>query len=193
MRPCICRMGGAFPIDLGEFPNYFARPYKTCSLSRDMPTYSLQTASAKPSEVEKQWWVIDAEGVVLGRLATTVAKLLRGKHKTIFTPHIDTGDNIVVINAQKVKLTGKKRSNKVYHHHTGHPGGIKEATAEFILDGPYPERVIQKAVERMLPKDSPLARDQFRKLHVYGGPEHPHTAQSPKIFDIAAANPKNKR
>lgn len=153
----------------------------------------MYTYSAKPSEVKKEWLVIDAEGVVLGRLATTVAKILRGKHKPIFTPHIDTGDNVVIINADKVKLTGKKRANKVYYRHTGHPGGIKQQTAEFILSGPYPERVIEKAVERMLPKESPLARDQFRKLHVYPGAEHPHTAQSPKVFDIAAANPKNKR
>lgn len=153
----------------------------------------MQTYSAKPSEVKKDWWVIDAEGVVLGRLATTVAKLLRGKHKPIFTSHIDTGDNVVIINADKVKLTGKKRAQKTYYHHTGHPGGIKENTAEFILSGKHPERVVQMAVERMLPKDSPLARDQYRKLHVYNGNEHPHDAQGPKVFDIAAANPKNKR
>lgn len=153
----------------------------------------MSTYSAKPTEVKKEWLLIDAEGVVLGRLATEVAKILRGKHKPIFTPHIDTGDNVVIINADKVKLTGKKRANKVYYHHTGHPGGIKEQTAEFILSGPYPERVIEKAVERMLPKESPLARDQFRKLHVYPGSEHPHTAQSPKVVNFAAANPKNKR
>lgn len=149
--------------------------------------------SAKPSEVTKDWWVIDAEGVVLGRLATEVAKILRGKHKPIFTPHIDTGDNVVIINAEKVRMTGKKRENKVYYHHTGHPGGIKEQTAKFILEGKYPERIIQKAVERMLPKDSPLADDQYRKLHVYAGAEHPHSAQAPKILDFASKNPKNKR
>lgn len=153
----------------------------------------MKTYSARPSDVQKQWWVIDAEGVVLGRLATIVAKLLRGKHKPIFTPHIDTGDHVVVINADKVKLTGKKRERKVYHHHTGYPGGIKERTAEFILSGAHPERVIEKAVERMLPKESPLARDQFGKLHVYGGAAHPHEAQQPKAYDMAAANPKNKR
>ena len=158
-----------------------------------MATYSAQTYSAKPSEVEKHWHVIDAQDVVLGRLATEVAKILRGKHKPIFTPHIDTGDNVIIINAEKVRLTGRKRQQKVYYRHTGHPGGIKEATAEFILEGKYPERVIQKAVERMLPKESPLARAQYAKLHVYAGAEHPHTAQSPKVFDIAAANPKNKR
>jgi large subunit ribosomal protein L13 len=153
----------------------------------------MSTFSAKPADVKKEWVMIDAEGVVLGRLATEIAKILRGKNKTIFTPHIDTGDNVVIINADKVKLTGKKRSNKVYYRHTGHPGGIKEATADFILSGPYPERVIQKAVERMMPKESPLARHQLAKLHVYPGKEHPHTAQSPKVLDFAAANPKNKR
>lgn len=153
----------------------------------------MKTYSAKPSEVNKQWWVIDAEDVVLGRLASTVAMLLRGKHKTMFTPHIDTGDHVVIINADKVKLTGKKRENKMYYHHTGHPGGIKERSARFILESRFPERIIQKAVERMLPKDSPLARDQFRKLHVYGGGAHPHEAQQPKAYDFAAANPKNKR
>ncbi len=153
----------------------------------------MSTYSAKPAEVQKKWWVIDAEGVVVGRLATTIAMMLRGKHKPTYTPHIDTGDHIVVINADKVKFTGKKLKNKVYHWHTGHPGGIKERTAEFILESRYPERVLEKAVERMLPKESPLARDQFRKLHIYAGAEHPHTAQQPETFDFAAQNPKNKR
>lgn len=153
----------------------------------------MQTYSAKPSEVTKKWLVIDAEGVVLGRLASNIAKILRGKHKTIFTPHIDTGDHVVVINAEKVKLTGKKRQNKVYYRHTGHPGGIKSATPEFILSGPHPERVIEKAVERMMPKDSPLARDQLGKLRVYGGASHPHEAQKPEMYDFASKNSKNKR
>jgi large subunit ribosomal protein L13 len=153
----------------------------------------MQTYSAKPAKVEKKWLIIDAEGVVLGRLASQVAKLLRGKHKTIFTPHIDTGDHVVVINAGKVKLTGRKLKNKIYHRHTGFPGGIKTATPEFILNSAYPERVIEKAVERMMPKDSPLARAQFGKLRVYPGAEHPHTAQKAEIFDFAAMNPKNKR
>lgn len=152
----------------------------------------IRTYTAKPSEVQKQWWVIDAEGVVLGRLASTVANILRGKHKAMFTPHIDTGDHVVVINAGKVKLTGKKRGNKKYFHHTGFPGGIKERSAEFILSGPFPERVIEKAVERMMP-DGPLGNDQFKKLRVYPGAEHPHTAQAPKVLDFAARNPKNKR
>lgn len=153
----------------------------------------MKTYSAKPSEVQKNWWVIDAEGVVLGRLASGIAMILRGKHKPTYTPHIDCGDHVVVINADKVRLTGKKRESKTYYRHTGHPGGIKEATAAFILDGRFPERVVQKAVERMLPKDSPLARDQFSKLKVYGGAEHPHAAQQPKVLDMAARNVKNKR
>ncbi|NBX03651.1 MAG: 50S ribosomal protein L13 [Alphaproteobacteria bacterium] len=153
----------------------------------------MQTYSAKPSEVKKKWILIDAEGVVLGRLASKVAMILRGKNKVTFTPHIDTGDHVVVINADKVKLTGKKRANKIYYRHTGHPGGIKTQTPEFILSGPYPERVIEKAVERMLPKESPLARDQFGKLRVYAGTEHPHTAQNPEVLDFASENPKNKR
>ena len=153
----------------------------------------MSTYSAKPKEVTKNWWLIDAEGVVVGRLASHIAKLLRGKHKPIFTPHIDTGDHVVVINADKVKFTGRKRQNKTYYRHTGHPGGIKEATAEFILDGKFPERVLEKAVERMLPKESPLARQQFGKLRVYAGTEHPHTAQNPQTLDMSTLNPKNKR
>lgn len=153
----------------------------------------MSTYSAKPSEVTKKWLIIDAEGVVLGRLASNIAKILRGKHKTIFTPHIDTGDHVVVINAEKVKLTGKKLTSKLYHRHTGHPGGVKVATPEFILASKFPQRVIEKAVERMMPKDSPLARDQLGKLRVYGGKTHPHEAQNPEIYDFAAKNPKNKR
>lgn len=153
----------------------------------------MQTYSAKPSEVEKKWIVIDADGVVLGRLATTVANILRGKNKPIYTPHIDTGDHVVIINAEKVKLTGKKRTDKVYYRHTGFPGGIKSATPEFILNGQFPERVIQKAVERMMPKDSPLSRQQFAKLRVYAGASHPHEAQKAEILDFASKNPKNKR
>ena len=153
----------------------------------------MQTYSAKPSEVTKKWLVIDADGVVLGRLASQIAMLLRGKHKTMFTPHIDTGDHVVIINAEKVKLTGKKRTNKVYHRHTGFPGGIKTQTPEFILGGKHPERVIEKAVERMMPKESPLARQQLGKLRVYAGTEHPHTAQQAEVFDFASKNPKNKR
>lgn len=153
----------------------------------------MQTYSAKPAEVTKKWLIIDAEGVVLGRLASEVAKILRGKNKPIFTPHIDTGDHVVVINSDKVKLTGKKLTNKVYYHHTGHPGGVKENTPEFLLNHGKSNRLIEKAVERMLPKESPLARQQFSKLRVYTGAEHPHEAQNPEVYHFAAKNPKNKR
>lgn len=152
----------------------------------------MKTYSAKPADVEKKWYVIDAEGVVLGRLAAVVATRLRGKHKPIFTPHIDCGDNIVVVNAEKVRLTGRKAANKSYFRHTGYPGGIKEAKAGEILEGQHPERVVIKAVERMISR-SPLGREQMRKLHVYAGPEHPHEAQKPEALDLAAMNPKNKR
>jgi large subunit ribosomal protein L13 len=153
----------------------------------------MSTYSAKPAEVKQAWWIIDAEDVILGRLATLTAKMLRGKHKTMFTPHIDTGDHIVIVNAEKIKITGKKRTQKRYYWHTGYPGGIKEASPQFILSGKHPERVIESAVLRMLPKESPLARQQLRKLHVYAGPGHPHEAQQPKSLDMAALNPKNKR
>jgi large subunit ribosomal protein L13 len=153
----------------------------------------MKTYSATPKDIKKQWLVVDADGVVLGRLASYVAKLLRGKHKAMFTPNMDTGDNVIVINAGKVKLTGRKRGKKVYYYHTGFPGGIKERTAEFILDGAHSERVMNKAVERMLPKDSPLARRQMKHLFVYTGAEHPHAAQQPKAVDFAAMNVKNAR
>ena len=152
----------------------------------------MKTYSAKPSEVERKWFVVDAEDVVLGRLASIIATRLRGKHKPTFTPHIDCGDNIVVINAEKVKLTGNKRADKTYYWHTGHPGGIKSRTAGAVLDGKHPERVVQKAVERMISRN-PLGRQQLRKLHVYAGTEHPHEAQQPEVLDVAAMNPKNKR
>jgi len=152
----------------------------------------MKTYSAKPADVERNWFVVDAEGVVLGRLASIVAARLRGKHKPTFTPHIDCGDNIIVVNAEKVKLTGNKRSDKQYYWHTGYPGGIKSRTAGAILDGAHPERVVTKAVERMISRN-PLGRQQMRKLHVYAGPEHPHEAQQPETLDIAAMNPKNKR
>lgn len=152
----------------------------------------MKTYSAKPADVEKKWFLIDADGVVLGRLATIVAMRLRGKHKTMFTPHIDCGDNIVVVNAEKVKLTGRKRANEKFYWHTGHPGGIKDKSLGEILDGKNPERVIVKAVERMITR-GPLGRAQMRKLHVYAGSTHPHEAQSPETLDLAAMNPKNKR
>ncbi|HEX2528681.1 MAG TPA: 50S ribosomal protein L13 [Geminicoccus sp.] len=150
------------------------------------------TFSAKPADIQRGWLLIDAEGLVLGRLATYVADRLRGKHKAMFTPHMDTGDHVVIVNADKVVLTGNKRTQKVYYRHTGHPGGIRGVHADKILDGRFPERVIQKAVERMITR-GPLGRDVMRKLHVYKGAEHPHQAQSPAPVDFAALNPKNAR
>lgn len=155
-------------------------------------TAVMKTYSAKPADVEKKWYVVDANGVVLGRLASIIATRLRGKHKPMFTPHIDCGDNIVVINAEKVHLTGRKLDQKTFHWHTGYPGGIKSRTAGKTLSGSHPERVIQKAVERMISRN-PLGRQQLKKLHVYAGPEHPHAAQQPEVLDVAAMNPKNKR
>lgn len=156
-----------------------------------MPTnLSKTTAAAKPAEVVKQWLLIDAEGLVVGRLASIIADRLRGKHKASFTPHVDCGDNIIVINAEKVKFTGGKAGKKIYYRHTGHPGGIKEVTAAKLLEGRFPERVIEKAVERMVPR-GPLGRQQMRNLRVFAGAEHPHTAQDPQVLDVAAMNPKN--
>ena len=152
----------------------------------------MKTYSAKPAEIERKWVLIDAEGVVLGRLASLIAMRLRGKHKPLYTPHLDCGDHIVVVNADKVRLTGNKLAQKKYYHHTGYPGGIKERTAGKILAGRLPERVIEKAVERMIPRN-PLGRQVMRKLHVYGGPDHPHAAQQPEPLDVAAMNPKNTR
>ncbi len=152
----------------------------------------MNTYATKPSDIERKWYVVDAQGVVLGRLASQVAKILRGKHKPCFVPNIDCGDYVVVINADKVKLTGKKHSDKLYHKHTGWIGGIKETTAGKILGGRFPERVIVKAVERMISRN-PMGRQQMTKLKVYAGENHPHGAQNPEILDIAAMNPKNKR
>ena len=148
--------------------------------------------SAKPAEVQKKWVLIDAKGLVVGRLASIIALRLRGKHLPTFTPHVDCGDNVIVINADKVVLTGRKRDQKVYYHHTGYPGGIKERTAKFILDGRFPERDVEKAVERMLPR-GPLGRQQLGNLRVYGGAEHPHAAQTPVALDVGAMNRKNVR
>jgi large subunit ribosomal protein L13 len=153
---------------------------------------AMKTYSATPADVDAKWYVVDADGLVLGRLAAIVANRLRGKHKAMYTPHIDCGDNIVIVNAEKVRLTGNKRADKVFYWHTGYPGGIKSRTAGATLEGEHPERVIQKAVQRMLPK-GPLGRKQLTKLKVYAGPSHPHDAQSPEVLDIAAMNPKNKR
>ncbi|NCC22165.1 MAG: 50S ribosomal protein L13 [Alphaproteobacteria bacterium] len=152
----------------------------------------MKTYSAKPSEVEKKWILIDAQDVVLGRLASLVALRLRGKHKPSFTPHIDCGDNIIVINADKVRLTGRKREQDIFYWHTGYPGGIKGRSKGEILSGKHPQRVVEKAVERMLPK-GPLGRQQLRNLRVYAGTEHPHEAQQPEVLDVASLNSKNKR
>jgi len=152
----------------------------------------MQTYSAKPAEVEKKWIVIDAKGLVVGRLASLIAMRLRGKHKPTYTPHVDCGDNVIVVNAEKVVLTGRKVQQKVYQHHTGHIGGIKERTAKFILEGRHPQRVVEKAVERMLPR-GPLARRQLSNLRVYKGPDHPHAAQQPEKLEVASLNRKNAR
>jgi len=151
------------------------------------------TASLKPAEVEKKWIVIDAENAVVGRLASFIANRLRGKHRPDYTPHVDCGDMVVVVNAEKVKLTGKKLTDKVYYRHTGHPGGVKERVAGKVLAGKFPERVLEKAVERMLPKESPLARRQLTHLRIYAGGEHPHAAQNPETIAFADLNAKNVR
>ena len=152
----------------------------------------MKTYSATPKDVEKSWILIDANGLVVGRLATVIATMLRGKHLPTFTPHIDCGDNVIVINADKVVFTGNKRADKIYYWHTGYPGGIKDRSAEKILDGKHPERVLHKAVERMLPR-GPLGRKQLKNLRVYSGSEHPHEAQNPQKLDVAALNSKNVR
>ncbi|GAA5109259.1 50S ribosomal protein L13 [Bartonella jaculi] len=152
----------------------------------------MATFSQKPTEVVKKWVIIDAENLVLGRLATFVANRLRGKHKATFTPHVDDGDNVIVINADKISLTGKKYTDKKYYWHTGYIGGIKERTARQILEGRFPERVIEKAVERMIPR-GPLGRRQLKNLRVYAGSQHPHAAQQPEALDVGALNRKNKR
>jgi large subunit ribosomal protein L13 len=156
-----------------------------------MRTLSKQTKPATPSTVEKKWHLIDADGLVVGRVATIIANILRGKHKPSFTPHIDCGDNVVVINADKVRFTGKKLDQKVYYKHTGYAGGIKGVTAGKVLDGRFPERVLEKAVERMIPR-GPLGRQQMRNLRIFKGAEHDHAAQNPEVLDVASLNRKNK-
>jgi large subunit ribosomal protein L13 len=150
----------------------------------------MKTYSAAPKDIERGWYLIDADGVVLGRLAALIADRLRGKHKPLYSPNLDCGDHVVVINAEKVALTGNKLGQKIYYRHTGYPGGIKQRTAAQILGGAHPERVVEKAVERMLPK-GPLGRQQIRKLHVYRGQDHPHAGQAPTTLDMAARNRKN--
>ena len=152
----------------------------------------MKTYSMKSSEIEKKWLIVDAEDVVLGRLASQIALRLRGKHKPSFTPNMDCGDNVIVINADKVQLTGNKREQDIFYWHTGFPGGIKQRSKGQILDGKHPERVVEKAVQRMLPK-GPMGRVQFKNLRVYAGTEHPHEAQKPEVLDIASMNAKNKR
>jgi len=152
----------------------------------------MTTFSAKPAEVNKKWVLIDAKGLVVGRLASLVAMRLRGKHLPTYTPHVDCGDNVIIINAAHVVLTGRKREKKVYYHHTGFIGGIKERTAKSILEGRFPERVVEKAVERMIPR-GPLGRMQLGNLRVYAGAEHPHEAQQPEVINVASLNRKNTR
>jgi len=152
----------------------------------------MKTYSAKPADIEKKWVLIDAEGLVLGRLAALVATRLRGKHKPMFTPHMDCGDNVIIINADKVQLTGKKLTDKKYYWHTGYPGGIKERTAEKMLGGKTPEKVVRLAIQRMLPR-GPLGYQQLSNLKIYCGTEHPHEAQQPETLDVAALNTKNRR
>lgn len=149
------------------------------------------TRSIKPAEVEKDWHIIDADGLVVGRLAAIIANHLRGKHKPSYTPHVDCGDHVIVINADKVKFTGKKLTDKRYYRHTGYPGGIKETSPEKVLEGKFPTRVLEKAVQRMIPT-GPLGRAQMRALHLYAGTEHPHDGQKPKTLDVASMNRKNK-
>ena len=149
------------------------------------------TKSVKPHEVEKKWHIVDADGLVVGRAASIIANVLRGKHKPSFTPHVDCGDNVIVINADKVKFTGNKLKGKIYYRHTGYAGGIKGVAAGKILEGRFPERIIEKAVERMIPR-GPLGRQQMRNLRVFAGAEHPHAAQDPQVLDIGSMNRKNK-
>jgi large subunit ribosomal protein L13 len=153
----------------------------------------MKTYTAKPAEAVTKWVLIDAEGVVVGRLASYVAKRLRGKHRADFTPHVDLGDHIVIINAGKAVMTGRKMERKLYHRHTGYPGGIKTTTPAKIMAGKFPERVIEQAVLRMMPRESPLSRQQYSKLRVYAGAEHPHAAQNPETVDFKSMNDKNSR
>ena len=152
----------------------------------------MKTVFANAGNVRGDWFLVDASGKTLGRLASQIAHRLKGKHKAIYSPHVDTGDHIVVVNAEKIRVTGRKLTDKIYYHHTGYIGGIKERTAKHILEGRFPERVVEKAVQRMLPH-GPLGRQQFGNLRVYKGPDHPHTAQQPEKLDIAAMNRKNVR
>src|SRR5579872_977717 len=171
-----------------DCPAQFAYTTRLPSAGR----FSMKTFSAKPSDIAKQWLLIDADGLVLGRLASLIAMRLRGKHKPSYTPHMDCGDHVVVVNAEKVRLTGNKAAADIFYWHTGYPGGIKGRSKGAILTGKHPERVIEKAVERMVPR-GPLGRRVMKNLRVYAGPEHPHAGQNPTKLDIAAMNRKNVR
>ncbi len=154
--------------------------------------YTTSTTSIKSADVQKKWVIVDAEGVVLGRLATIIATRLKGKHKATYTPHVDCGDNVIVVNAEKVRLTGRKLDQQVFQWHTGYPGGIKTRTKREMINSKFPNRVIEKAVERMLAR-GPLGRQIMSNLRVYAGTKHPHEAQQPEVLNVAAMNPKNKR
>jgi large subunit ribosomal protein L13 len=171
-----------------------ARRALLCFEAYDIPNQiwiePMKTYSAKTAEVDKKWILIDAEGLVVGRLAALIANRLRGKHKATYTPHIDCGDNVIVVNADKVVFTGRKRDQKTYYWHTGHPGGIKSRTADKLLDGRFPDRVLRKAVERMVPR-GPLGRRQMKNLKIYAGEGHPHEAQQPVVLNVAELNAKN--
>jgi large subunit ribosomal protein L13 len=183
-----CVVGGENPLT-----DSFSAAISRVFLSPDAYTTMLKsTPSIKPAEVKKDWVLIDAEGVVLGRLAVLIANRLRGKHKPQFTPHVDCGDNVIVVNADKVRVTGNKAEQSVFYYHTGYPGGIKGRSIRQRLESRHPERVLEKAVERMITR-GPLQRRQMKHLHVYGGATHPHDGQQPKTLDAAALNPKNKR
>lgn len=155
-------------------------------------SYVAKSYTAKPSEIERKWWLIDAQDLVVGRVSVIIANLLRGKHKPTFTPNLDCGDHVVVINADKVKFTGKKLADKIYYWHTGHPGGIKQRSARQIMESKFPERILESAISRMISR-GPLQRDIMRKLHLYNGAEHKHQGQSPELIDVAALNRKNKK
>lgn len=185
---CAAAYGRAMEFSTSAFATRAFRPMAD-GKDRDK---IMKTFSLKAGDIEKRWLVIDAEGVVLGRLAAVVATLLRGKHKPTYAPHLDCGDQVIVLNAAKVHLTGRKRANKRFYWHTGHPGGIKNRTMREILEGRFPERVVQKAVQRMIPS-GPLGRRQFKNMKVYAGADHPHEAQQPQAFDLGERNQKNKR
>ena len=163
------------------------RVHTNCRLKLIMKTYM-----ASLSDIKKDWLLVDAENIILGRLATIVATRLRGKHKPSYTPNVDCGDNVIVINAEKIRLSGNKLESKIYYHHTGYPGGIRARTASNILSSSTPEEIVSKAISRMIPK-GPLGRKQIKNLKVYAGPSHPHEAQEPKILDISMMNEKNIR